>query len=46
MAVADLDGDGTMEVVLHRWYYEGAGVEIFQFDRRALAPVAGNGCGA
>jgi hypothetical protein len=46
MAVADLDGDGTMEVALHRWYYEGTTVEIFRITGRTIESVASNGCGA
>ena len=47
-AIADLNGDGAMEVVVHKQYYEGSGTEIY-----ALSPAAGlaaggllaNGCG-
>lgn len=29
--VADLNGDGRMELVVGSWYYEGAGVHIFEY---------------
>jgi hypothetical protein len=35
-----------MEVALHTWYYEGAGVTVFEFDGDGLTQVMGNGCGA
>ena len=46
LGVADLNGDGRMEVALHTWYYEGAGVTVFEFDGPGLTQVMGNGCGA
>jgi hypothetical protein len=46
LGVADLNGDGRMEVALHTWYYEGAGVTVFEFDGDGLTQVMGNGCGA
>ncbi len=46
LGVADLNGDGRMEVALHTWYYEGAGVTVYEFDGDRLAQVMGNGCGA
>jgi hypothetical protein len=46
LGVADLNGDGRMEVALHTWYYEGAGVSAFEFDGAGLTQVMGNGCGA
>jgi hypothetical protein len=46
LGVADLNGDGRMEVALHTWYYEGAGVTVFEFDGDRLTEVMGNGCGS
>jgi len=44
--VADLNGDGRMEVVVHAWYYEGASVVIYTYDGAELSVVLANGCGA
>ena len=46
LGVADLNGDGRMEVALRTWYYEGAGVSVFEFDGDGVAAVMSNGCGA
>ena len=45
-AVADLDGDGVMEVVVRSWYYEGESWEIYKLDGNELKLVASNGWGA
>jgi hypothetical protein len=47
-AVADLSGDGRMEVVLSIAYYEGAGVEVWEYVDDDLGPVRviGQGCGS
>lgn len=47
-AVADLNGDGRMEVVLSSVYYEGAGVEVWEYVDDDLGPVRvlGQGCGS
>jgi hypothetical protein len=44
--VADLNGDGRMEVVVHAWYYEGASVLVYTYDDGALTEVLATGCGA
>ena len=46
-AVADLSGDGKMEIVLSSKYYEGAGVEVWEYVNDDLGPVRqiGQGCG-
>lgn len=44
--VADLNGDGRMEVVVHVWYYEGASVVVYRYDGAELVEVLANGCGA
>lgn len=46
IAVADLNGDGRMEVAVHSWYYEGASVELFEYDGATLIPALGEGCGS
>jgi len=44
--VADLNGDGRMEVVIHAWYYEGASVILYEYDGTTLTEVLATGCGA
>lgn len=44
--VADLNGDGRMEVLVHAWYYEGAAVIVYSYDGTELTEVLANGCGA
>ena len=44
--VADLNGDGRMEVLVHAWYYEGASVIVFTYDGTELTQVLAAGCGA
>ena len=44
--VADLNGDGRMEVVVHTWYYEGAGVIVYTYDDGELTEVLATGCGS
>jgi hypothetical protein len=46
MEVADLNGDGRMEVLVHAWYYEGAAVIVYTYDDGALTEVLAAGCGA
>ena len=47
-AIADLNGDGTMEIVVDAAYYEGAGTTAFAYidDDLGPEPVLGGGCGA
>jgi hypothetical protein len=47
-AVADLNGDGRMEIVLTSAYYEGIGVEVWEYvdDDLGLIPQISAGCGA
>ncbi len=45
-SVADLNGDGRMEVVLVWSYYEGGGVIGYELQGDRLAPVLEAGCGA
>ena len=44
--VADLNGDGIMEVLVHAWYYEGAAVIVYSYDGSELIEVLAAGCGA
>lgn len=44
--VADLNGDGRMEVLVHAWYYEGAAVVVYTYDGNELTEVLATGCGA
>jgi hypothetical protein len=46
-AVADLNGDGRMEVVLSTAYYEGVGVDVWEYvdDDLGLTPQISAGCG-
>ena len=44
--VADYNGDGTMEVAVHSWYYEGASVIVFEYDGTELTQALAAGCGA
>ncbi len=47
-AVADLNGDGTMEIVVDAVYYEGSGTTAYEYidDDLGPQPVLGGGCGA
>jgi hypothetical protein len=44
--VADLNGDGLMEIVVRWWYSEGAGVSVYTYDGTTTAEVIVAGCGA
>lgn len=46
LAVADLDGDGRLEVIVRTWYYEGEAITVFTFDGARLVPVLCTGWGA
>ena len=43
--VADLNGDGRMEVLVHAWYYEGASVIVYTYDGDGVTQVLAAGCG-
>lgn len=47
-AIADLNGDGKMEIVVDAAYYEGAGTAAYEYinDDLGPEPVLGGGCGA
>jgi hypothetical protein len=46
-AVADLSGDGKMEMIIHEVYYEGSGWSMWEYVNDDLGPVfqIGSGCG-
>ena len=44
--VADLNGDGRMEVIVRAWYYEGMSVIVYEYDGTALVQTLATGCGA
>ncbi|MGB3734828.1 MAG: VCBS repeat-containing protein [Ilumatobacter sp.] len=44
-AVADLNGDGVMEVMIRNLFWEAGGMEVFALVDGRLARVAGGGCG-
>ncbi len=48
MGIADLNGDGKMEIALRDQYYEGAGLRIWEYvnDDLGPVPVLDLGCGA
>jgi hypothetical protein len=43
--IADLDGDGIMEVIIRSWYYEGEHYSVFKLINNRLERVAINGWG-
>lgn len=43
--IADLDGDGIMEVIIRSWYYEGEYYSVFKLINNKLERVATNGWG-
>jgi hypothetical protein len=47
-AIAELNGDATMEIILDSAYYEGEGVEVWEYVNDDLGPLAqiSAGCGA
>ncbi len=44
--VADLNGDGRMEVLVHAWHDERASVLVYTYDGTELTRVLTTGCGA
>jgi hypothetical protein len=43
-AIADLNGDGVMEVALRASYWEGSGVTVYALRDGRLTAVLGGGC--
>lgn len=46
IAVADINGDGKMEIALHRRYYEGESLDIITFDGNNVRHVLSGSWGA
>ena len=44
-AVADLNGDGTMEVMVRERFWESAGMSVYAVEDGRLMRVGGGGCG-
>jgi hypothetical protein len=44
-ALADLNGDGKMELVMGSHYYEGAGSEVYEIRGAVAKEVLSSGCG-
>lgn len=44
-AVADLNGDGVMEVATRNQFWESAGITIWEFADGSLSQIGGGGCG-
>ena len=45
-AVADLNADGRMEVVMNNGYYEGAGNAVYEYADGSLTEVLSAACGS
>jgi hypothetical protein len=47
-AIADMNGDSRMEIILDSVYYEGVGVEVWEYVNDDIGPTAqiSTGCGA
>ena len=45
VSIADLDGDGTMEIILYGAYYYGDGWQVFRIGDTKAEPVLTCGCG-
>jgi len=43
--VADLNGDGIAEVLVHTWFVDGASVIVYTYDGSTLTEVLTTGCG-
>ena len=44
LAIADLNGDGKMEIVLHSFYYEGSWNQVFEIKGTKLSKVLEVSC--
>ena len=45
-AILDLNGDGTMEIIVYSYYYEGSFTSVYQFSKGGVTSVLGAGCGS
>jgi hypothetical protein len=43
-AIADLNGDGRLEIAMYSAYYEGSSSDIFDLNGTKLTAVLGCGC--
>jgi len=46
VSAVDINGDGSLELILHGSYYEGFWYEIYEFSRSGLKKVLSGGLGA
>jgi hypothetical protein len=46
LAAVDLDGDGKRELVVHDFFYEGAGLTLYKLNGTNPERLGGSGCGA
>lgn len=44
-SIADLNGDGKMEIVVHSFYYEGNYSSVYEINGAKASAVLGTGCG-
>jgi ABC-type amino acid transport substrate-binding protein len=44
-AIADFNGDGTMEIMVNWNYYEGSGAELYAVRGNSMTKVLSSGCG-
>jgi hypothetical protein len=44
-AIADLNGDGKLEIVVYGEYYEGAFSNVYELNGKTATSVLGSGCG-
>lgn len=44
-AIADLNGDGVMEVMVRERFWESGGMSVYALEQGRLARVGGGGCG-
>ncbi|MFM8528865.1 MAG: hypothetical protein ACKOD2_04160 [Ilumatobacteraceae bacterium] len=45
-AIADLNGDNTMEIAIKWRYYEGNGTDVYETTTNSVDKVLGTGCGS
>ncbi len=43
--VVDLNGDGLMEIVVHVWDDDGAGITVWSYDGETVTDAVSTGCG-
>jgi len=45
-SILDLNGDGTMEIIVYGFYYEGSFTSVYQFANGGVKSVLVTGCGS